>query len=404
MKRKEFIKNAGLLCASGLLVKDIFGKNNEGQHLAVPSSLTSKKEEPLFHENTFLGLYEKERAAAEFERIIHDKIGLDWLSKGDSVLLKVSSNSANLHPAVTLPASIGIMVKILKDAGAGEVIVGDQAGAQHVRMTQTFRKSSTKEIFAKNGILKEIESSSAKMYCFDDYGWDSYYHPDMEMQNLWNNELYMPKIIKEVDHIVYLSRLSSHCYSGYSGGLKNAVGFLRDDSRLSLHRDGEHFHQKVAEISCVPDIKNKLRLSVTLADKALLHFGPDMGKVHELKKMMVLVSDNAVQHDYLAAAVLNWYNKKIGSAFKYMPTFHFPNSMSWNNFLVKSLWGKEERVNTTAITPFIMDGTLENHPTLYHYCKMVGCDPEKFNIAVDGSWDESFKAYLKEFGGGRFCF
>ena len=39
------------------------------------------------------------------------------------------------------------------------------------------------------------------------------------------------RAITEVDHLVYLPRLSSHVLTGYTHGHKIAVGWLRDDPR-----------------------------------------------------------------------------------------------------------------------------------------------------------------------------
>lgn len=356
----------------------------------------------MTNNGTYLGIYNKKNASTEIEKDLISKLGLEWLSKGDSVFLKVSSNSGNPHPAVTLPKAIDIIVKILKDAGAGEILIGDQAGVQHVRLTKTERKSSTKEILAKNGILNSIESTKSKLHCFDDFGWDSYYKPKLGFANHWGDELYIPDIIKKTDHIIYLPRLGSHCFSGYSSGLKNAVGFLRDDSRLSLHRDGENFHKRIAELSLIPDIQSKLRCVITIADKALLHFGPDMGKVHDLGGVILIASNNIVRHDYLTAAVLNRFNKSQASFFKFAPKFHFPSSMSWNNILVKGAWGKEERKKTSKIPAFTIDDVLQNHLSLSHYCKISNYHPSKINISVDMESDKDFKVYLNQFGNGIF--
>jgi uncharacterized protein (DUF362 family) len=406
MKRRDFIQNAST-ASIALFLANYFSdlKGSSQNFKEMPNSnndMISNNSSRISPDDiSYLGFFDEKQIVAETIKVFNDKLGLNWLSKGDSVFIKVSSNSGNLHPAVTSPIAIATIVKVLKDAGAGEIIVGDQAGVQHVRLTKSNRNNSTKEMFAKNGIQQAIEKSQSKLYCFDDYGWDSYYSPELDFQNLWNNEIYIPKIIKDVDHIIYLPRLSSHCMAGYSGGLKIAVGFLRDDSRLSLHRDGENFNKKIAEINYILDIRNKLRLVVTIADKALLHFGPDMGKIHEIGKTMLLASNNIVQHDYLSAAVLNWYSINHNSVFKIMPKMHFPKSVSWNNFLVKSTWGKEEREKTTTVPAFKINDLLENHPAIYHYCNLSGYKPSKFQINAE-YLDADLKAYLKEYGTNRF--
>jgi hypothetical protein len=49
--------------------------------------------------------------------------------------------------------------------------------------------------------------------------------------------------------------------------MKAAVGYWRTDSRLEYHQDAATFQEKTAEANTVPSLRNKLRLSLTVADK-----------------------------------------------------------------------------------------------------------------------------------------
>ena len=54
-------------------------------------------------------------------------------SRGDTVLIKVASNSGNEYPATTDPVAIRAMVELLRERGARRVIVADMSGVQFVR-------------------------------------------------------------------------------------------------------------------------------------------------------------------------------------------------------------------------------------------------------------------------------
>ena len=60
-----------------------------------------------------------------------------WLSKGDAVFIKPVNNSGNPYPATTSPTAIAAMVEILKEKGAGRVIVGDMSGVEYFRFSPT---------------------------------------------------------------------------------------------------------------------------------------------------------------------------------------------------------------------------------------------------------------------------
>jgi hypothetical protein len=51
-----------------------------------------------------------------------------WLSRGDAVFIKPALNSGHPYPATTSPIALGAMVELLKEKGAGRVIVGDMSG------------------------------------------------------------------------------------------------------------------------------------------------------------------------------------------------------------------------------------------------------------------------------------
>ena len=85
-----------------------------------------------------------------------------WLSKGDSVLIKPACNSGEKYPATTHPAGIAAMAKLLKEKGAGKVIVSDMAGIEHLRLTPDTLCGSTRMLMQRNGIFQAAESAGAE--------------------------------------------------------------------------------------------------------------------------------------------------------------------------------------------------------------------------------------------------
>ena len=77
----------------------------------------------------------------------------------------------------------------------------------------------------------------------------------------------LPNILNHVDHVVLLPRVSRHMLAGTSLGLKAAVGWLRDDSRLEFHRDAGSFFEKIAEINDTTILRQKLRMTLSVATK-----------------------------------------------------------------------------------------------------------------------------------------
>jgi len=225
-----------------------------------------------------------------------------WLSKGDTVLIKPACNSNHPYPATTHPASITAMAKLLKEKGAGRVIVMDMGGVASIKLSPDKLRGSTRQLMKENGILAGAEAGGAELYFPEEDGWNAFFEDGPASGSHWKNGIMLPKKLKEVDHIVLMPRTSRHTILGTTLGLKAVVGYMRYDSRLEYHRDASTIYEKTAEANTVPSLKNKLRLVITTATKVLTTLGPDQGYITEPETALVFASTSIVAHDMLSLA------------------------------------------------------------------------------------------------------
>lgn len=236
-----------------------------------------------------------------------DRLDFSWLRQGDSVLIKVASNSGNPHPAVTSPQAVLGMIEVLEAHGAGRVIVADQAGVEWVRLSAQGRFSSTRERWNTNGLI--AVEANAEVYFFDDHGFDTgYFEATLPPNHHWPRGMWLANLIREVDHIVYMPRIGQHVLAGLSLGHKMAVGFLRDDSRHDFHNDAENFYDKYTEINYTQEIASRLRLTVTAGEQILLHGGPDEGTALRTDVPVLVASNRLANHDAVASSMLVHFN------------------------------------------------------------------------------------------------
>lgn len=71
---------------------------------------------------------EMRKCSGHARGIMESATDFSWLSWGDSILIKLALNSGNPLPATTDPWLLGCMIDLLKEKGAGEILVGDQSG------------------------------------------------------------------------------------------------------------------------------------------------------------------------------------------------------------------------------------------------------------------------------------
>jgi len=96
---------------------------------------------------------------------------------------------------------------------------------------------------------------------FEEAGYDAYLAERVPGGGHWRDEVWIARAAAEADHVVYLPRVSHHTLAFATLGLKLGVGWLREDSRLELHRDADSFAEKFAEVNRLPAIAERLRLS-----------------------------------------------------------------------------------------------------------------------------------------------
>lgn len=227
-----------------------------------------------------------------------------WLSHGDAVFVKLALNSGEPYPATTNPVAVAAMIALLRDKGAGRIVVGDMSGIMFLKLTRDSVWGSTRSLMERNGMAQAVREAGADLYCFEEAGWGGFYEDLPVEGSHWKSGLMMPSILKEMDHIVLMPRCANHVLAGSTLGLKAAVGYWRTDTRLEYHREASTLQEKTADANTVSVLRDKQRLVVSAATKVLSTYGPDNGWVLEPQTGLVIASDSVVAHDMVSLAWL----------------------------------------------------------------------------------------------------
>ena len=242
--------------------------------------------------------------ATAVRRAAEEATDFAWLSRGDSVLIKPVCNSGNTFPATTDPAALHAMILLLKEKGAGRVLVGDMSGVQFVRFQKDSLTGSTRALMKSAGLLQAAEEAGAEVVAFEEAGWDGFVPERPRQGPDWRGEILMPEVVDRVDHIVLMPRCARHVLAGSTLGLKAAVGWWRTDSRLEYHHDAGSFSRKTAEANSVPSLLDKQRLVLSSGTKVLTTFGPDQGFIAEPEVGLIYASTSVLAHDMVSLAWL----------------------------------------------------------------------------------------------------
>ncbi|MDD2903505.1 MAG: DUF362 domain-containing protein [Syntrophales bacterium] len=294
-----------------------------------------------------------ETVVAAVQRVAEAASDFSWLSRGDVVFLKPAGNSGHRYPATTSPLAVLGMVSLLREKGAGRVIVGDKSGVQFVYQDDRKERGSSRRLYTRNGLHQAALDAGAEVHYFEEAGYQAYFGDKPEHpQSHWQGELMLPEILTRVDHVVLLPRVSRHVLAGSTLGLKAAVGWLRDDSRLELHREARSFVEKIVEINDTTTLKQKLRLVLTVATKVQSTFGPDQGFAAEPDLGLVFASESLLAHDLTALGWLLW-NREYATPAAQLSRFHDPYQTypgAFNRAFVGYIWGVGELLQSGTYT------------------------------------------------------
>ena len=356
-----------------------------------------------------VGLYPGDGAAAMAEAA--KRLDFSWLKPGDTVLIKVATNSPNKHPATTSVPGVQSMVKELKMRGAARVIVADQAGVEHVRSSSIGRYGKTSDCWATGGM--NAVAPEAETYYFDDQPYETgYFAATLPTGNRWPRGMYVASIAREVDHIIYMPRIGQHIISGNTLGHKCAIGWLRDDSRHDVHNDAEDFYEKYTEINYVQEIRERFRMVVSVSEAVLLRGGPDVGESYTLDPVMVTASTSLANHDCIGAGVLVTLNKEVQvtslGTMVYVPAGAAGNNAWFASGLGVPTEGVGPWAYGTAQTRFTahdFESGITKDRSIVRGWELSGGKPASIEVVLDGApLDDSLKSGLMTHGEGMYVF
>jgi uncharacterized protein (DUF362 family) len=313
---------------------------------------------------------------AAFRAAVEAATDFSWLGHGDRVLIKVALNSPNPFPATTDPWALQALVKLLKEKGAGTVYAGDQSGMGSVFLGPDKVRGSSRSCADRAGLLAAITEAGAEPVFFDELGYDAAIACLPDGDHHWPEPAWIPAFVEQVDHIVYLARVSAHAMADATLGLKLSVGWLRDDSRFVFHKGGAHFCSMYAQVNELAPIASRLRLVVSSGREVLSTIGPDIGAIARPDQGLVFASEDLLAHELLAYAWLRHArDHHTGQGAYSIDATVADNRSGFNRMLMRFVGSAEQRSGLIADIPPFRPGNVADHPAIRDLARRRGGTP-----------------------------
>ena len=202
-----------------------------------------------------------------------------------TVLIKPNFNTADSFPASTDKEFLKTIVEIIEERGAKKIYIGESS---------TFYKNSEKVIRRKN--LAVLNSKDiVEVVNFDNLE---------RVKKVIPNGKYLktasvPRLVDEVDTLLYLPCMKTHFHAQYTGSIKLSVGLLPSFEKISFHI--RNLQRKIVEVNKLisPD------LIIMDGRRCFVEGGPVSGRVEE--PQLFLASTDRVAIDLEAIKTIQKY-------------------------------------------------------------------------------------------------
>lgn len=141
-----------------------------------------------------------------------------FVKSGQTVLIKPNLFSAHPpeHAVTTHPQLVRQVILLCAKAGAGKIWVGDSpVGAQ-----------DEKELWARTGMQTAVANTSAELKSW---------HVKQKSLSCGEDILAVPEWYEDVDVVISLPKLKTHCLTTVTCGLKNVYGIVSGQAKIQFH-------------------------------------------------------------------------------------------------------------------------------------------------------------------------
>ena len=233
-----------------------------------------------------VGIARGDSIADSVRRAINLAGGLDFIKSGESVLIKPNVNSDDPHPGTTNPEVVFEVVNMVRENGAKRIIVADRSNPWW----------DTLKAMKKVGIYEAAVKGGAEVVVFSK---GDYVKVNPENSYHWPNGFRIPKLVKQVDHIISLPVAKTHIIADFTMGIKNWVGLIPPSDRKYLHlKRKDYFASMLSEIH----LARKPSFLVMDATKVFVSGGPSHGDI--ARPGLVMATSDLVANDVTGLALL----------------------------------------------------------------------------------------------------
>jgi uncharacterized protein (DUF362 family)/Pyruvate/2-oxoacid:ferredoxin oxidoreductase delta subunit len=210
-------------------------------------------------------------------------------ASGKTVLLKpnIVMDSAPAKAVTTHPVFLEAVIRLVREWGAGRILVGDSPGLQGPNFTA--RGSGLGEAAKKNGAeWVDFTKGTMELNC-----------PEGKTQRRFT----VSKVLQSVDWVISLPKLKNHSLMYYTGAMKNLFGLVPSVAKSPYH---VRYPSREAFASMIVDLNVAVKPFYAFMDAVVAMEGPGPSGGTPKQVGLVLASANLLAMDVAASAIVGY--------------------------------------------------------------------------------------------------
>jgi len=293
MSRRDFLKSTGVVFGASALggIGPLAGMTQASEQAKVP-----------------VGIARGETVGSAVRKAVELAGGMDFIRKGQTVLIKPNVNTGDAYPGSTNPEVLYEIIKLVWERDPKRVIVGDRS---------MFRRSTMDEM-KRAKIDRAILDAKAELMTFDYMRW-VLMNPANSAH--WPTGYHVAEIIPQVDHMINVPVIKTHALAWFTMSIKNYVGIIHGNDRVRFHsklggfgRSGspgqqgqEHKADYPAFAKMIAEFGLAIKPALNIMDgtKAFVSGGPSRGDLVEPK--LIVASKDRIATDVTGLGILKHY-------------------------------------------------------------------------------------------------
>lgn len=293
---KKINKLLGLGLSIGLIFsqdidKSIETKNNfnlKNSDKKITLNLYQEKtptEENKIQKKVDVGIVKEENIRISLRKAVSLVGGFDFIKPTDTVLIKPNVNSDDPYPGTTNPDVLDEVIAMVKEKGAKRIIIADCSGIPWPDTMRNMEKLGFTKIAKKHGV--EIIS-------LDNEEWEWIKPKGLKY---WSNGFRIPKLLRNVDHIINVAVVKTHSIADFTMSLKNFVGLIHRQDRMIMH-SSRYIKEMIGELN----LAFKPSINILDATKVFVRGGPAKGEERDVG--MIIASPDRIACDITGLSLL----------------------------------------------------------------------------------------------------